>query len=141
MDFEGILIKSNRFSCKFTVLNCIVLEAQVELDKKFGHYQYLLLEKRSFPGSFGNTFSGGCRGTLIKLDEFGKFHHIRSAPPYHWYCWIVDDWNKILYKFQNTSGDIFWSPDDDYPLNLDSQPVLKEGGLINIKKHIKGNRP
>ena len=30
----------------------LVLEAQKESDQKLGHYEYLQLEKRSFPGSF-----------------------------------------------------------------------------------------
>ena len=35
-----------------TVFNSLVLRAQLELDKKLGHYDYLLLAKRWFPGSF-----------------------------------------------------------------------------------------
>ena len=35
-----------------TIFNRLVLEAQAELDKKCGHYEYLLLEIRPFPGSF-----------------------------------------------------------------------------------------
>ena len=34
------------------IFNCFVLEAQMELDKKLGHSEYLLLVKRPFPGSF-----------------------------------------------------------------------------------------
>ena len=33
------------------VFKWLVLETQTELDKKLGHYEYLLLVKRSFPGS------------------------------------------------------------------------------------------
>ena len=72
-----------RKSCFFSHLWQRFLNAQMEFEKNKICFEYLLLEKRSFPGSFVNTFSGGCRGTLIKLGEFGKFHHIRSAPPYH----------------------------------------------------------
>ena len=35
-----------------TVFNLLVLEAPKELFKKSGHFDYLLLAKRSFPGSF-----------------------------------------------------------------------------------------
>ena len=35
-----------------TVFNSLVLRAPMELDKKLGHFEYLLLEKRSFPGTF-----------------------------------------------------------------------------------------
>ena len=41
-----------RFSGFVGIFNKLVLEAQKELSKKLGHYEYLLLEKRSFPGSF-----------------------------------------------------------------------------------------
>ena len=35
-----------------TIFNCFVLDAQLEFNKKLGHYEYLLLVKRSFPVSF-----------------------------------------------------------------------------------------
>ena len=35
-----------------SVFNSLVLRALIELDNKLGHFDYLLLEKRSFPGSF-----------------------------------------------------------------------------------------
>ena len=51
-DLEGFLIKFPEISDFFTIFNSLVLEAPMELDKKLGHYEYLLLEKRSFPVSF-----------------------------------------------------------------------------------------
>ena len=74
------------------------LNAQMEFEKNKICFEYLLLEKRSFPGSFVNTFSGGCRDTPIKLGEFGKFHHIRSAPPYQcgpWGCSVLQSYSPI----------------------------------------------
>ena len=67
----------------FRILRLHFLNVQMESEKNKICFGYLLLAKRSFPGSFGTTFSGWYRGTLLKLGEFGKFHHIRSAPPYH----------------------------------------------------------
>ena len=52
LDFEGFLIKFTEISDFVTIFNSLVLRAPMELDKKLGHYEYLLLEKRSFPGSF-----------------------------------------------------------------------------------------
>ena len=52
IDSDGFLIKSIEIFGFVVVFNCFVLEAQKELNKKLGHYEYLLLEKRSFPGSF-----------------------------------------------------------------------------------------
>ena len=47
------LRKNGKFCVNFvTVFNSLVLRASMELDKKLGHFEYLLLEKRSFPGSF-----------------------------------------------------------------------------------------
>ena len=48
------LVLSYKFSNKVgfvSVFNWLVLETQTELDEKLGHYEYLLLVKRSFLGS------------------------------------------------------------------------------------------
>ena len=58
MDLDVFLIKSYWISDFVTIFNRFVLEAQMKLDKKFGHNQYLLLEKRSFPRSFVLEFPG-----------------------------------------------------------------------------------
>ena len=50
-DSEPILIKFLDFFDFVTNFNSIVLGAQLELDKKLGHYENLLLAKRSFPGT------------------------------------------------------------------------------------------
>ena len=52
IDSDGFLIKSSEIFDFAIVFNCFVLKAQKELNKKLGHYEYLQLEKRSFPGSF-----------------------------------------------------------------------------------------
>ena len=55
---DTLWLRFNDFHDKFSdffgfvsVFNCFVLETQRELDKKLGHYEYLLLVKRSFLGS------------------------------------------------------------------------------------------
>ena len=44
--------KLNRNFDFVAVFNCFVLEAQKELDNVLGFYDYVLVEIRSFPGSF-----------------------------------------------------------------------------------------
>ena len=46
LDLEGFLIKFPEISHFLTIFNFLVLRAPMELDKKLGHYEYLLLEKR-----------------------------------------------------------------------------------------------
>ena len=52
LDSGGFSIKSRDFFDFVAVFNCFVLEAQKELDNVLGLYDYLLVEIRSFPGSF-----------------------------------------------------------------------------------------
>ena len=55
---DSLWLRCNHFHDKFlnkvdlvSVFSRLVLETETELDKKLGHYEYLLLEKRSFLGS------------------------------------------------------------------------------------------
>ena len=52
LDLEGFFIKISEISNFITIFNSFVLRAELELDKKLRHYDYLLLEKRWFPVSF-----------------------------------------------------------------------------------------
>ena len=49
--FNGFGIKMVKFSGFVTIFQRLYLETQGELSKKRGHYEYLLLVKRSFLGS------------------------------------------------------------------------------------------
>ena len=46
LDLEGFLIKFPEISDFVIIFNYLVLRAPMELDKKLGHFEYLLLEKR-----------------------------------------------------------------------------------------------
>ena len=64
MVFDDFLVKSSvipRFVMNFR----LVLEAQTELDKKFGHFKYLLLEIRRFPGSLDFYLPGSSVVPLV----------------------------------------------------------------------------
>ena len=49
--FNDFHDKFSDFPVSVSVFNWLVFETQTELDEKLGHYEYLLLVKRSFLGS------------------------------------------------------------------------------------------
>ena len=68
MILDQILVKSSGINWIFHFFinfELLVLEAPMELDKKFGHFKYLLLEIRRFPGSLGFYLPGSSVVPLV----------------------------------------------------------------------------
>ena len=54
------------------IFKSLVLGAELELEKKLGHYEYLLLVKRSFPVSFAQQLPGARSYPHLKLHKKAK---------------------------------------------------------------------
>ena len=85
MILDQILVKSSGINWIFHFFinfELLVLEAPMELDKKCGHFQNVLLEISRFPGSFVLQLPRSSEVPLLKVGRKLEFSKMASAPPY-----------------------------------------------------------